>query len=385
LGSTLSMSSPRADSRRRLRPATGVRKSAPAGQLRIRMFGSLSVDDGRRRLGVRDFGGVKPKQILEILLVARGRSVPKDRLAEHLWPSSLPRNVAGTIESYVSVLRTHLSPGTRLGHMLVVTEPEAYRLELSHADIDVDRFDALVAQAEKSATPAERRALLEEAVALAQGELLEDEPYADWVDDMRESYRRIVLRARLDAARAALADGDLASCAEHAEAAIALDRSDEEAVRTAMIAYSALGRRQDALRTFNRCRTILVDEVGIEPAAETTALAASVRAETSVDELIARHLPGFLAAQAARPAAPVALAAAGPESGTSVVGACVVGLLLALGDVAPDLRLRDLAQELRRTAALEPLLALLPPEAAVAVGGGASRARGLAAAPTHGA
>jgi SARP family transcriptional regulator, regulator of embCAB operon len=52
----------------------------------IRMFGPLGLEreDGTR-LGPRDLGGIKPKQILEILLCGRGRIVPKERIAELLW------------------------------------------------------------------------------------------------------------------------------------------------------------------------------------------------------------------------------------------------------------------------------------------------------------
>ena len=55
----------------------------------IRLFGSLSIDDGERRLGPADLGGVRPKQVLEILLAARGHRVPVDRLAENF--AFLPR------------------------------------------------------------------------------------------------------------------------------------------------------------------------------------------------------------------------------------------------------------------------------------------------------
>jgi hypothetical protein len=48
----------------------------------VRMFGSLELDVAGRRLGVRDFGGLKPKRLLELLLIERGRPVPKDRLAD---------------------------------------------------------------------------------------------------------------------------------------------------------------------------------------------------------------------------------------------------------------------------------------------------------------
>ena len=50
----------------------------------MRMFGPLQLQAGGTRLGPRDLGGVKPKQLLEVLLLERGRPVPKDRIAELL-------------------------------------------------------------------------------------------------------------------------------------------------------------------------------------------------------------------------------------------------------------------------------------------------------------
>ena len=54
----------------------------------IRVLGPLLIDDGDRVVGPRDLGGVRPKQVLEILLAARGHSVPVDRLTELIWGGS---------------------------------------------------------------------------------------------------------------------------------------------------------------------------------------------------------------------------------------------------------------------------------------------------------
>ena len=61
--------------------------------LAVQLFGPLVVANGERRAGPRDFSGVKPRQVLEILLAARGRRVPKDRMAEMLWSTELPQTV----------------------------------------------------------------------------------------------------------------------------------------------------------------------------------------------------------------------------------------------------------------------------------------------------
>jgi len=64
------------------------RRAGPAGSRRRwgrRLFGPIEVAAGERRLGPRDLGGPKATQVLELLLVARGHNVTKDRLADQLW------------------------------------------------------------------------------------------------------------------------------------------------------------------------------------------------------------------------------------------------------------------------------------------------------------
>ena len=87
--------------------STGADMSArcSADPVEIRLFGSIAVGHAGRTLGPRDFGGRRPKQVLEILLAARGRPVPVDRLAELLWGERLPDNFAASIQTFISTLR----------------------------------------------------------------------------------------------------------------------------------------------------------------------------------------------------------------------------------------------------------------------------------------
>ena len=64
--------------------ATDMSARRSADPVAIRLFGSIAVVHAGRTLGPRDFGGSRPKQVLEILLAARGSPVPVDRLAEML-------------------------------------------------------------------------------------------------------------------------------------------------------------------------------------------------------------------------------------------------------------------------------------------------------------
>src|SRR5207247_11242523 len=136
---------------------------------------------------------------------------------------------------------------------LVVTEPEAYRFATDLVELDLDRFDQLLERSASEPTHVARRSL-ERALALVRGDVLEDEPYAVWAQELRGTYQGRVLGARLEAADAALADLDYADALAHTEAAAALDRFSERARRTAMLALYALGRQHDALEAYRGFR-----------------------------------------------------------------------------------------------------------------------------------
>ena len=256
--------------------------------LQIRLFGPLAIE-GARTLGPRDLGGSRPKQVLEILLTARGHRVPTDRLADLLWGEKLPRNAAGSLQTFVSVLRRHLASDRDRARELVVTEAEAYRFATDLVDLDLDRFDALLERSAHEPTRFARRSL-EEALGLVRGDVLEDEPYADWAQGLRSTYQGRVLGASLEAADAALAELDYAGALAHTEAAVALDRFSERAHRTAMLALYALGRQYEALETYRRFRTRLDEELGLDPSSETRALESAILRQEDVHSLLPRPI-----------------------------------------------------------------------------------------------
>jgi DNA-binding SARP family transcriptional activator len=258
-------------------------------RLVIRLFGAVEIEDGDRRLGPGDLGGSRPKQVLEILLAARGHHVPTERMAELLWGADRPADVAASIQTFVSVLRRRLVTDRERARQLVITEAEAYRFATDLVELDLDRFDELLERSAREPTRAARRSI-EQALSLARGEVLEDEPYALWAHDLRGSYQGRVLGAHLDAADAALAELDLADALAHSEAAAALDRFSERAHRGAMLALYALGRQHDALARYRKFRALLDEELGLEPTAETRALEAAILRQEDAQSLLPRPI-----------------------------------------------------------------------------------------------
>jgi DNA-binding SARP family transcriptional activator len=269
-----------------------MRAASPAGEaatVEARLFGPIELADGSRRLGPRDMGGRKAKQVLELLLTARGHSVTKDRLADRLWGEALPKRAFAALENYVSLLRRQLDRVGR-GRDLVVTEPGGYRLAAGRVDLDLDRFDERITAAGRTGTRMARM-LLDEAVAAgARGEVLEDEPYAEWAEELRRTYRARLLGVRLDAAESALAERDTRSAIDHAVAAMAIDPYAERAHRLAMLARYAQGEQRESLAGYQRLRSLLSQDLGLEPAPQTRQVQAAILAQQDPVSLLPRPL-----------------------------------------------------------------------------------------------
>ena len=258
--------------------------------LRVHLFGRLLVLDGTRELTARSFSGVKPKQLFELLVLERGHSVSKERLANAVWGEQLPRNYMATLETYVSVLRRSLLPGARARDSVVLTDHGGYRVDESQLDVDLDAFDALLARA-ATAAPLEALTTLQSALTLVRGTVLEDEPYAEWANAVRETYLQRRVQALIDAARLSLLSGDGTGAVQLAEQAVALNPLAEPAYQVLMTAAYSMWRQEDALQAFDRCRRLLGAELGVDPMDETVALHLAILRHEDVASLLAGLQP----------------------------------------------------------------------------------------------
>jgi DNA-binding SARP family transcriptional activator len=263
--------------------------------MKVRMFGVLAVECGGTLHEGRAIGGAKARGLLEILLLARGRPVTKDALAAALWDgrNAPPVDAFRTLEHYVCVLRNRLCSDRDRARAVLVTGPNSYRINTDLIDLDLDRFDALLLEAEQ-ACPTERRSLLGRAVALAHGDLLEDSPFAAWAEADRYRYRDRLARSHLWLAGDLLADGDMHVVLRHCEAALQYAPYSEQAYRLQMVANYALGCSDMARSTFHRCRRVLADALDLDPTSDTVAIAAAIDGGAPVSELVSMLSPALV-------------------------------------------------------------------------------------------
>lgn len=251
------------------------------------MLGELRVEWDQHGLGPDDFEGRKPRQILEILLIHHGDAVPKDRLTELLWGQRQPRDPMRTLESYIAVLRGVL--GDRVGR-LVVTGQRSYRIDIDAVDLDLRHFDQLVAAA-RSADSRDRLEQRQCALDLVSGELLADEPYAEWVQPLRRLYHERVLALLLDTAEDCLAAGRPDQAVEYCERVLQSEPTRERAHRLLVTARYVAGDQDRALAAYEECRTVLRDELGVDPLPETERVLLGVLQQRPVASLLPRPTP----------------------------------------------------------------------------------------------
>jgi hypothetical protein len=111
----------------------------------IKLFGTTVVDDGTSQVAGTALGGVKPRQLLEMLATELGNPLSKDLLAERLWEGKPPATYIATIESYVCVLRQH----ARLGRgrtAALATTTSGYLLDPEQVSVDLVQVRELCAE-----------------------------------------------------------------------------------------------------------------------------------------------------------------------------------------------------------------------------------------------
>jgi DNA-binding SARP family transcriptional activator len=249
-----------------MRPAHVGRPCAPGdAELRLCLVGSFEVYRSGRPQAPTEVSSRKGRTLLALLAVEQGRLVGIDRVVEVLWDGAPPLHPAENVATLVSRLRT------RLGPEVITGGRSGYRLG-DMVSVDLYEGAALVTEACRQLVRGEHRQALttiERALELLDGDVLEGESDASWPVAARSVHGESLRRARYTAAEAALQLGNITTAQAFAEAAVVADPLDESASRALMRAYAAGGEQARALAAYERLRTALATELGVDPARTT--------------------------------------------------------------------------------------------------------------------
>lgn len=241
-------------------------------------------------LHVRQYGlpvaipGAKPRAVLSMLGLHGGSVVAADTLVELLWGDDPPRTAAKALQTHISALRRTLGDG------FVVTEGTGWRL--SATEVDATRYVAatkLGRDAMTAGDTSEAVTRFDEALRLWRGtpELPEGRRGTSEKTRWIEGHAALVE----DRAEALLSMGRAAEIIGELEAAIADAPLRERRWGHLMLALYRAGRQGEALGAYQRARTLLADELGVDPGPDLRRLESAIVAQDTALELAAaqRH------------------------------------------------------------------------------------------------
>ncbi|MGK3945083.1 BTAD domain-containing putative transcriptional regulator [Streptomyces caeruleatus] len=211
-------------------------------------------------------GGARLRALLTVLALRSGRTVPVSVLVDEVWDGDPPADATGAVQALVGRLRRALGAGA------VASVDGGYRLTAAPDDIDLHRFERLVADGVRALSdgdPAKAAGILDDALALWRGPALADLPDRTAEATRAQARRLDALRARHTAA---LALGQADQCLPELTALCDAHPLDEPLQALRLRALRDTGRTAEALAAYESVRHLLADRLGVDPGAELRSL-----------------------------------------------------------------------------------------------------------------
>lgn len=242
--------------------------------MQFNILGSLEVREGEC---VHTPRAPKPRKLLALLLAHANRPVSTWSLMEEVWESELPPSAPSTLQTYICQLRRMLAVTSlcrdeaSTPHDVLVSAPGSYKLAVAADAVDAWRFTRLAgkgSEAFRSGWIEQAAALLAEALCMWRGPALVDVQagslLAPYLRQLEEK-RLCTLEMRIEAD---MLLGRHRNVVDELKALTSEHPLHEGLHSQLMFSLCHSGRRADALNTYQSFRSVLVDELGIEPGAQ---------------------------------------------------------------------------------------------------------------------
>jgi predicted ATPase/DNA-binding SARP family transcriptional activator len=246
--------------------------------VRIGILGPLEVTGDNGPVAI---GGARLRALVIRLALDVGKPVPAAALAEALWEGDRPSDPANAVQSLVSRLRRALPVAGVLR-----SEPGSYVLDLPPDAVDATRFERLAAEGRRLlriGDPQAAAVVLGEALALWRGPALADVAGLSYAVAPAARLEELRLVATEDRLEAELRNGDGPRLVAELEQLAAAHPLRERPTALLMQAQVAAGRPAEGLAAYERLRSRLATELGVDPSEELRALHRAVlRGEAAV-------------------------------------------------------------------------------------------------------
>jgi predicted ATPase/DNA-binding SARP family transcriptional activator len=186
----------------------------------------------------------------------------RERLAALFWGDSPDELARRSLRTALSALRKEL------GEDFLITDRDTVQLNPQFPLwVDVREMETQA----REILAANHHNVLNIDVDLYRGDFLQDY-YDEWVLEERDRYRSLFIEALAHFAQILKSKGEYQRAITVAQKIISIDSVNESAYQQLIFSYQALGKRSEALKSYDECQRRLGDQLGVKPSAETIAL-----------------------------------------------------------------------------------------------------------------
>jgi DNA-binding SARP family transcriptional activator len=238
--------------------------TGPADAVRFGVLGPLQVLIGGASVPL---GTPKQRAVLAVLIVNASRPVAIDTLIGAAWDQRPPQGARATLHAYISNLR-RLMNSAGIDRGVLVNTPPGYQLTIADNQYDFGLFIAeknAGVQAAAGAHFEEAARHLSAALAQWRGQVLEDLRDFQFVESLAAALDEERVLAHIAHAEAEIACGRPDAVITYLETLIVTHGYREPLWAQLITAYYLADRQSEALDAYQRLRTLLADDLGIDP------------------------------------------------------------------------------------------------------------------------
>jgi WD40 repeat protein/DNA-binding SARP family transcriptional activator len=276
-----------------LRHSVQPRSGGTHRTIPFRLLGPLEIGAADRTV---ELAGRGQKALMSFLLLHANERVTNEALLEALWGRDSGRSVK-RVQMAVARLRKALEPFADDHEPVVRTVPGGYVLDIESGDLDAEVFAGLAKEGAamlEAGDPDRAARRLREAEALWRGPALVDVAYEAFAQDAIRRLDALRITAIEDRVDADLALGRHGELIPELEGLVAAHPTRDRLARQLMLALYRCGRQVDALAVYQRTRTQLASEFGLDPGPELQRVQARILAQDPLLERGAAELPAEL-------------------------------------------------------------------------------------------
>lgn len=246
-------------------------------QVNIYCLGRFRVCRDESIIPESGWKGKQSKRLLKLLAAHEGQKLQRDVIIEMLWPDAKSGDDSRQrFNSLLYRLRKILDPDAATGiQACILYDENLLALNKDRVWTDTGQLlSHLEAAARFKAGNNAKKAVqeYESALSLYQGDFLCEDMYEDWAAPVRDRFRNLYHEALEDAAALCESLEERNKTAEFYEKLFLSDQCNETACRWLMQWHISCGNRDEAVKTYDRCRLELMKELDAEPEALTKKL-----------------------------------------------------------------------------------------------------------------